>query len=139
MVFNTLFALTTQDAQIRCFASVAEHLTPGGRFVLSGFVPDPVRLARRQYIDVRTVGVDSVRVNLSRYNPAAQTVSMMHLVIDGAGTHLYPVPMRYAYPSELDLMARLAGLALRERWSSWTRGPFEETSELHVSVYERSA
>jgi SAM-dependent methyltransferase len=139
LVFNTLFALTTQEAQIRCFASVAERLRPGGKFVVHAFVPDPVRLAQRQYIEIRSVDVDSVRLNLSRYDPTIQKISMVHLVIDARGTHLYPVPMRYAYPAEIDLMARLAGLVLRERWSSYTREPFAADSRLHLSIYERPA
>jgi SAM-dependent methyltransferase len=99
VVFNTFFALLTQDAQVRCFAGVARRLAPGGAFVLQDF---------------------------------------QHVVLAEGGVRLHPGAIRYAWPSELDLMARLAGLRLRERWGGWRREPFGADSPLHVSVYEHA-
>ncbi len=138
VVFNTLFALTTQDEQVRCFENVAQHLTAKGVFVVEAFVPDPGRL----YVDgqnIRTLQVttDAVHLQATVHDPTAQTVQSQRIVISQDGTRLYPVHLRYAWPSELDLMARLAGLELRERWGGWDRSAFTASSTDHISVYAR--
>jgi SAM-dependent methyltransferase len=137
VVFNTFFALLTQDDQVRCFRNVAAHLRPGGAFVLEAFVPDTSRFDRSQRTEAIAVGVDEVRLTASMHDPQAQRVNSSHVVLTDDGTRLYPVRIRYAYPAELDLMARLAGLRLRERYADWRRAPFGPTSQNHVSVYER--
>ncbi len=137
IAFNTLFALLTQDDQLRCFANAAEHLTDDGLFVVEAFRPDLGRFDRGQRTNVFRVDAEQVMLDASRHDPLEQRVDSQHIVITEAGTKLYPVSIRYAFPSELDLMARLAGLELRERWGSWKREPFTADSNRHVSVYAR--
>jgi SAM-dependent methyltransferase len=137
VVLNTFFALLTQDDQVRCFARVAERLTPGGAFVVEVFVPDPVRHARGQSVTVRHLELDLVRLDLTVHDPVGQRVDFQNLLLGPDGVRLQPGVVRYAWPAELDLMGRLAGLRLRERWGGWRREPFTAASERHVSVYER--
>ena len=136
VVFNTLFALTSQDDQVRCFANVASALHKDGCFVIEAFVPDPTRWSRHQHVGVDSVELDSVKLEVSRHDPVAQRVDAQQVVVSQAGIRLYPVFIRYSWPSELDLMARLAGLKLRDRWGSWAREPFTSDSRTHISVYE---
>jgi SAM-dependent methyltransferase len=139
VVFNTLFALTTQDDQVRCFANVARHLTDRGVFVVEAFVPDSTRFTRHQTVEVDSLGTDHAHLELSRHNPATQTVDTQHVVLrQGEPVEMYPVSIRYSYPGEMDLMARLAGLRLRSRWAGWDEEPFTSESYFHVSVYERA-
>ena len=135
-VFSTLFMLTSQDAQIRCFANVAERLEPGGVFVVEVFVP---RFGARhdQSLEVLRTEVDSVLLEASRVDTAEQRVDIQRIALGQRGVELFPSSVRYAYPSELDLMARLAGLRLRDRWSGWRRQDFSADSVWNVSVYER--
>jgi len=137
VVFNTLFGLLSQDDQVRCFAGVAEHLTDDGVFVIEAFVPDVTRFTHGQRVGATNVSADSVLLETSIHDPVAQRVHSQQVVISERGVQLYPVVIRYAWPSELDLMARLAGLRLRERWGGWGREPFDASSGAHVSVYER--
>ncbi len=137
VVFNTFFGLLTQDDQVRCFRNVAEHLDRDGVFLIEVFVPDPGRFDRGQRTDAISVEVDRVDLSVARHDPVAQRVASQHVVFSEEGTRLYPVQVRYAWPSELDLMARLAGLRLRHRWSDWRRSAFTGTSVSHVSVYEK--
>jgi SAM-dependent methyltransferase len=136
LVFNTLFNLITQQRQVDCFANVARVLEPGGVFVLECFLPDPAAYDR----GVRTDDVDeeSVDFTLTKHDPVLQRIAMQHITVDAQGFHLGPTLLRYAWPSELDLMAQLAGLRLRERYGDWARRPFDKTSRSHVSVYERA-
>lgn len=138
VVFNTFFGLPTQEAQVRCFAAVSEHLTDDGVFVLEAFVPDVTRFDRGQRIGVTDMGA-SLTVEASLHDPVAQRVRSRQVVLSEAGTRIYPVEIRYAWPAELDLMARLAGLELRERWAGWDRAPFTAASGTHISVYARPA
>jgi SAM-dependent methyltransferase len=138
VVFNTIFALLTQDEQVRCFRGVADHLTPDGVFVIEAFVPDLARFGRyQQRVDAGDLSIDEVRLEVARHDPMNQRIDGQHVVISEEGIRFYPVRLRYAWPSELDLMARLAGLRLRERWGSWRRDPFADSSERHISVYGR--
>jgi SAM-dependent methyltransferase len=139
VVFNTLFALLEQDDQIRCFANVAQHLDDDGVFVIEAFVPDLARFDRGQRLETIAVETDAMQFAGSRHRPAIQRIDTLLVHIDGGDTHTYPVRLRYAWPSELDLMARLAGLRLRERWGGWDREPFTDASQRHVSVYAREA
>jgi SAM-dependent methyltransferase len=136
-VFNTFFALHSQEEQVRCFENVARRLRDeGGAFVIEVFVPDMTRWDRNQWIEARHVGNDNVVLDAARHDPAEQRVASNHLVVSEAGVKIYPVRLRYAWPSELNLMARLAGLRLRERWGGWRREPFTASSTRHISVYE---
>lgn len=137
LAFNTLFGLLTQDDQVRLFENVARQLTDDGAFLIEAFVPDLARFDRRQRVATLDVEADSVRVELSQHDAAKQTIDTQVATIGPQGIKLRPIRIRYAYPSELDLMARLAGLRLRERWGGWDRAEFGLRSEQHVSVYER--
>jgi hypothetical protein len=139
IVFNTLFALLTQEDQLRCFDAVAERLTPGGAFVVEAFVPDPTRYSRGQRVSASRVGVDDVWLAVGSHDAATRRIDSSRVVIGAAGVRAYPVRLRYAWASELDLMARLAGLRLRARWGGWRREPFDTASTSHVSVWERAA
>jgi SAM-dependent methyltransferase len=137
VVFNTLFGLLDQDAQVRCFARVAERLRPGGRFVVEAFVPDLGRFDRGQRVGVLELGGGLVRLEASELDPVGQRISFQNAVLTEQGIRFYPGRLRYAWPAELDLMARLAGLALEERHGGWDGEPFTAASRRHVSVYRR--
>jgi cyclopropane fatty-acyl-phospholipid synthase-like methyltransferase len=138
VVFNTLFNLLTQDEQVHCFENVAAHLTDDGSFVVEGAVPaDIYRLRNNQYVDVEAVGVDHIRLDVARHDPVKQLLEETHVVLSSTGIRLNPIVTRYAWPAELDLMARIAGLRLKERWAGWSREPFTSTSNNCVSVYGR--
>ncbi|MEU6143127.1 class I SAM-dependent methyltransferase [Streptomyces sp. NPDC047081] len=139
LVFNTIMNLTSQDAQVDCFRNVAEHLEPGGHFVVEVGIPDLRRLPPGQNAVPFRVG--DGRVGFDLYDDlATQSMSSHHVRVDedGRGSYL-AVPFRYVWPSELDLMARLAGMRLRERWDGWSREPFTGESKQHVSVWEKVA
>lgn len=138
VVFNTFFALLTQEKQIRCFANVAAHLKPEGRFLIEAFVPDLGRYNRGQRVSLIGLEGDQVRLEVSRHDPVSQHVRAKHIVLAESGIRFFPVQLRYAWPSELDLMARLGGLTLAERWGGWEREPFTADSGRHVSVYQHS-
>lgn len=136
LVFNTLFALTDQREQVRCFRNVAEHLTPDGIFLVEAFVPDLARFDRSQRVEVSAILVDRVFMDVSRHDGANQIIDAQHMVFAGGEFKTYPVKLRYVWPAEMDLMAELAGLRLRERWSGWSRAPFNRDSQAHISLYE---
>ena len=137
VVFNSLCNLVTQDEQVRCFENVAAHLTADGSFVVEAFFAEPEWLRDGQYVNAETVDVDEVRLDVCRIDAVAQRLDESHVVFSPAGVHLYPVATRYAWPSELDLMARIAGLRLKERWADWNREPFTAAGNTYVSVYGR--
>jgi hypothetical protein len=127
--------LTTQAEQVACFRNVAGHLEPGGTFVVEVMVPDLRRLPPGQ--NVAPFHVDGRRLGFDLYDVATQAMSSHHVeVTDGHGSY-FSVPFRYVWPAELDLMAQLAGLRLRERWDGWNREPFTSESRQHVSVWEK--
>lgn len=138
VVFNTFFGLLSQEEQVRCFRNVSKRLTPDGVFVIEAFVPDQTRHVRGQSTSVTRVEGDFVGLDVSRHDPVTQRVASQHLLISEAAVRLYPVQIRYAWPAELDLMAQLAGLRLRERWGGWKGEQFTATSGSHVSIYERA-
>lgn len=136
LVFNTIGNLTTQDEQVECFRNAAAHLVPGGCFVLEVGVPDLRRLPPGE--TVRPFTVTPEHLGFDEYDIAAQGLVSHHYYISG-GQFVYGyTPLRYVWPAELDLMARLAGMRLRERWSGWNREPFTSESIKHVSVWERA-
>jgi SAM-dependent methyltransferase len=138
VVFNTLFNLLTQGDQVRCFENVAAHLVDDGSFVVEAFVPTFLyQLRNHQYVDAEAVEVDEVRLDLLRHDPATQMIEESHVSLSRAGVRLNPVVQRYAWPSELDLMAQIAGLRRKGRWGGWVREPFNSSSSAHVSVYGR--
>jgi SAM-dependent methyltransferase len=138
VVWNTLFNLLTQEDQVRCFENVTDHLTDDGAFVVEAFVPAFLyRLRNDQYVDAEAIRVDEVRLDVLRHDMTTQRIEESHVSLSSAGVRLNPVVQRYAWPSELDLMARIAGLRLKSRWGGWNREPFNSTSSTHVSVYGR--
>ncbi len=135
LVFNTIMNLTTQEAQVACFRNVATHLEPGGCFVIEVGVPDLRRLPPGQ--DVVPFHVSPTRWAFDVYDVATQAMSSNYVTVDGGRGEYRSIPFRYVWPAELDLMAQLAGMRLRDRWEGWTREPFTSESGQHVSVWER--
>jgi SAM-dependent methyltransferase len=136
IVFNTFFALSSQDEQVRCFRNIAAHLSRDGCFVMEAFVPDLNRFIGGQVNWATKVTADEVQLDVGQHDAAAQRVVSQKIVFTDGNVKLYPVQIRYAWPSELDLMAQLAGLCLRERWSNWRREPFTSESMKHISIYQ---
>lgn len=120
---------------MRCFKAVRRHLAPEGKFLLEAFVPDPCRFADHQTVRALDVEKERVRLEVSQCDPVAQRVTGQHVLISREGIRFHPVRLRYAWPSELDLMAQTAGLSLHQRWGSWSRGEFGKDSRNHISVY----
>jgi SAM-dependent methyltransferase len=138
VVANTLFNLLTQDDQVRCFENVAAHLADDGAFLIEAFRPDFLyRLRDHQYVDAEAIEVDRVRLDVARHDPVKQLLEESHVFLSREGVRLNPIVTRYAWASELDLMARIAGLRLKERWAGWNREPLTSTSRSIVSVYGR--
>ena len=137
LVYNTIFNLLTQDDQVACFENAARHLGEGGAFLVETAVPsawiDPPNYVKPEWIAADAVGFD-----VARYDPVTQIFEENHVRISAEGISFGPIVCRLAWPSELDLMARLAGLTLTERWDGWHKQPFTGDSLLHVSVYRRA-
>ena len=136
LVANTIMNLTTQDEQVACFQNVSAHLEPGGCFVIEVLVPGLRRLPPGE--TVQLFDVSPTHVGLDEYDVARQGLVSHHYWIEDGKVELFSPPFRYVWPSELDLMARLAGMTLRERWSGWQREPFTSESTKHVSVWATS-
>ena len=136
LVFNTIMNLTTQDEQVACFENVAAHLEPGGCFVIEVGVPALQRLPPGE--TVRAFDVRATRLGFDEYDVVSQGLISHHYSIVDGRLEVASVPFRYVWPSELDLMARLAGMTLRERWGDWKREPFTSDSTEHVSVWEKT-
>ena len=135
LVFNTIMNLTTQDLQVACFENVAAHLEPRGRFVIEVGLPDLQRLPFGETI--RPFHVSETRLGFDEYDVVNQgLVSHHYRAVDGK-FEKWSIPFRYVWPSELDLMARLAGMTLHERWSGWQREPFTSESTKHVAVWQK--
>ena len=136
LVRNTITNLTTQDEQVECFRNAAAHLEPGGCFVIENYIPHLQRLppGETTYVVTNT----PTHLGFEEYDVVTQIAWSHHQwTVDGS-VETFSTPHRYIWPSELDLMARLAGMTLRERWSDWERGPFTSNSRSHVSVWEMS-
>jgi SAM-dependent methyltransferase len=137
VVFNTFFGLLSQEAQLKCFERVARHLSPDGAFVVEAFVPDLAMFDRGQRVSARHVDATTANLHAAVHDPVTQQVHGANILLSETGTRFYPIQIRYAWPAELDLMARIAGMRLRERFGGWKREPFDKSSRFHVSVYER--
>ncbi|MGW5677752.1 class I SAM-dependent DNA methyltransferase [Streptomyces sp. NPDC003860] len=137
LVYNTLYNLPSQERQLDCFRNVAAVLAPGGLFVVEAYVFDPTQFDRHQRVATRRLTDDAVKMEFLVHDPVEQAVTFQRVTFTEGGTRLNPLRLRYVWPSELDLMARLAGLRLRHRWAGWDRSPFTRDSESHVSVYEK--
>jgi SAM-dependent methyltransferase len=138
LVYNTIGNLLTQDDQVRCFENAARHLADDGVFVLECRVPTAPSRPGHQFVDAEQVGVDHVVLGVSHYDPVTQILDLNHVRIGTDGVVFSPIRLRLANAPEFDLMARIAGLRLRERWGGWNGEPFTEASWRHVSLYERA-
>jgi SAM-dependent methyltransferase len=137
LVFNTINNLTSQEEQVACFENVAAQLEPHGCFVIEVGVPALQRLPPGETI--RAFNVSPTRLGFDEYDVVSQGLISHHYSVRDGTFELHSVPFRYVWPAELDLMARLAGLTLRERWSGWQREPFTSESTKHISVWEKQA
>jgi len=135
LVFNTIGNLTTQDAQAACFENVAAHLEPGGCFVIEVGMPGLRTLPPGERFQVFDFGTE--HIGIDEYDVETQGLISHHLSLRDGAWRLLSMPFRYVWPAELDLMARHAGMSLRERWSGWRREPFTHESTKHVSVWEK--
>jgi SAM-dependent methyltransferase len=135
LVYNTLFNLITADRQADCFRNVARVLDPDGAFVIECFVPDPSRFDRGQRVEALSVTEDAATIEVFRHDAVAQRFNTQKITFTAQGIRMLPVALRYSWPSELDLMARNAGLQLAERYADWDRRPFTAASPSHISVY----
>jgi trans-aconitate methyltransferase len=136
LVANTIMNLTTQDEQVACFCNVAEHLEPGGCFVIEVLVPGLQRLPPGDRF--QPFAVEPNHLGFDEIDVVTQSLVSHHYWVDGDRVEVFSPPFRYVWPSELDLMARIAGMRLRERWAGWKREPFTAESAKHVSVWEKT-
>lgn len=138
VLFNTFFALPTQEEQVQCFKNVARRLGADGAFLVEAFVPDLARFDNKQTVRATAVGVDEVRLEATQWDPVKQQITSQQIALSEDGVRLYPVKLRLAWPAELDLMAQLAGLRLWQRWENWQKAPFTGDSQKHISVYKQA-
>lgn len=138
VTFNTFWMLLEQEQQINCCVGVAEHLTSDGVFVVEASMPSVNVLAKAKSVEPNRMTASSVAVDLTLRDPVNQRIDRQQLIIDENGFRLQPLSFRYVWPSELDLMARIAGLRLRKRYANWDGEPFGSASRRHISVYERT-
>jgi len=137
--FNTLFLLTSEEAQQACLRAAAGLLGPGGAVVVEAIVPAEGLAGVEQVLEPKTIEVDRVVLTVSRHDPARQRVTGQHIELRESGTRLRPWVLRYLRPAQLDALAATAGLGLESRWAGWDRCPFDTTSTAHVSVYRQAA
>jgi SAM-dependent methyltransferase len=135
--FSTLFLLGTQEAQVECFMNAARHLRTGGYFVVEGFIHDRSRWQQLQEVVTTRIAENSVALRVGQLDPVNQIIRTQHLDFSSDGIAFRPNRLRFIYPSEMDLMARLAGLTLRERWGSWSKASFTADSGTQIGVYEK--
>jgi hypothetical protein len=129
--------LTSQEAQVACFRNVAAHLKPGGCFVIEVLIPDLQRLPWGEKI--RPFSVSENRLDFDEYDVATQALTSHHFKLVDDRWERHSIPFRYVWPSELDLMANLAGMNLSERWSGWNREPFTSSSQNLIAVWEKGS
>ncbi|NBU63177.1 MAG: class I SAM-dependent methyltransferase [Chloroflexia bacterium] len=136
LVFNTIFNLLTADDQIRCFANAAQHITDDGVFVVETALPHAwMPSGKSDYVHAEQVNLDSVMFDVARYDPVSQHLIENHVHISPSGISMQPIVCRLITPGEMDLMARMAGLQLVQRFANWQQTPFDAQSTAHVSVY----
>lgn len=138
LLVNTIYAMPTQEHQVECFANAARHLAPGGRFVIEAWVPDPPR-GDGLGLKARRLANGLAGLVIEDHDPGRQTLSTTQIVIDDTGrTRTFPVVHRYAWPAELDLMARMNGMLFEARWADWHRRPFDARASDHISVWRNA-
>jgi len=136
LVYNTIFNLLTVDDQIRCFENAARHLTKDGVFVVETALPHAwISPDKPDYVRAEYVGKETVGLDIARYDPVTQLLEENHIQFTAQGISMSPIVSRLIAPGEMDLMARIAGLRLLQRFANWQRSPFGIDSKMHVSVY----
>jgi SAM-dependent methyltransferase len=136
LVYNTIFNLLTADDQIRCFENAARHLTAEGYFVVETAVPQAwIAPGQSDYVHAESVGMDTVAFDIACYDPVTQLLEENHVALSASGLTFSPIVCRLITPGEMDLMARIAGLCLVERFATWQRTAFDADSRAHISVY----
>lgn len=135
LLFNTIDNLITQEAQIACFRNAAEHLSPGGRFLIETQVPPVQRLPFGETMSA--FACSPTHMGIDDFDIATQCYTSNHVWMDGDKTTSLTIPFRFVWPSELDLMGKLAGLELEHRWSDWKKSPFDRLSKKHISVWRK--
>lgn len=138
LIFNTIFNLTSQAAQLKCFVNVARHLNPGGKFLVEALVPDLSEFKDGQRFRLKKMSADSVVFEVAAYDGVTQRIDHQRIHFSDEGSRLVPLPMRYVWPPEMDLMARLAGLELETRWGGWDKCAFDAKSPMHISLYVKN-
>ncbi len=135
LIFNTIMNLTTQDEQVQCFQNAASHLNPGGSFVIEVMVPalQLIPFGEKNYV----FDLCDDHWGVDTYDVVSQSVESHHVRVRNQKLEMSSIPFRYVWPSELDLMAKIANLKLKARWGSWKKEPFTNTSRYHVSVWEK--
>lgn len=139
IVYNTIHNLLTQEDQVECFVNVAKHLTDDGVFIVEAIPYSDLYLSDNQYVHAESIELKEVRLDVARYDPVTQILDESHVSLSPEGVRLFPIVTRHIWPSEMDLMAGIAGLRLRERWGDWRREPYTAHSRNIVSVFERNA
>jgi SAM-dependent methyltransferase len=137
LVMNTIYALPDQESQVRCFENAARHLRSGGVFVVDAWIPDPGAFRDGRAIRLVALTDGAATVELAEIHPAAQRMNTNKVFLRDGELKIFPANHRYAWPAELDLMARLAGMRLKHRWQDWVKTPFGDVSRSHVSVWEK--
>ncbi len=137
LVYNTIHNLLTQDDQVRCFQNVAAHLADEGSFVVEAVTLASLHLLDNQYVHAEAIEVKQVWLDVARYDPLTQLLEESHVSLTADGVRLYPIVTRHIWPAEMDLMARIAGLRLKERWGGWDRREYTADSRNVISVYGR--
>ena len=136
LVYNTIFNLLTADDQIRCFENAARHLAAGGYFVVETAVPHAwITPGKSDYVHAEHVGIDTILLDVARYDPVTQLLEESHVSLTASGVTFSPIVGRLITPGEMDLMARIAGMRLIERFATWERTVFDAHSNAHISVY----
>jgi SAM-dependent methyltransferase len=138
VLYSTLFLVTTQEEQLQCFENAARHLRPGGLFVVEGFVHDRTRFAKGQCVSVRDLDTEGVILLASRHDAVRQLLELQRIVFSSERVQIRPNRLRYIWPTEMDMMARVAGFHLRDRWADWQGGRFTADSEEFISIYEKA-
>ncbi len=137
VVFNTFFALLSQEEQVNCFQCVQKILKDNGKFVIEVFFPDLKRFDRGQTVRTIDAELNNIKLECSRHDEVDQRITTQTVHITEEGIRMYPVSLRYAWPTELDLMGRLTGFELQERWGDWQKGSFTSNSGMHISVFQK--
>ncbi len=137
LVFNTLYNLQTQNAQLGCFQSVSNCLAIGGTFLVEAFVPDFAGYSNGQRVGIKQMEHNLLWLDAVQHDPVEQLLEYQRVRLAEDGLRFVPLRLRYVWPAELDLMARLSGMRLVERWGGWGKDPFDRNSRMHVSLYEK--